>query len=167
MIQRIEKGAALMPESDGILYTMQNSFGGDSMRDGSEMEETLDTEAVLQHLLEKSSVAQRLRVEGRCRGTSDLREIVAVVLDLVNDRRDADIAGISSKDQEFIDLETRRVRARQQGWTGNSDYLCLSCRAEGKSIDESTYLDWPAKYDNGMPYCTRHAEIERVERAAS
>jgi hypothetical protein len=55
-------------------------------------------------------------------------------------------------------IETRRVRARRQGWTGNNDYLCLSCRAEGKSIDESTYLDWPAKYDNGMPYCTKHAE---------
>jgi hypothetical protein len=57
----------------------------------------------------------------------------------------------------IIASETRRVRARQQGWTGNSDYLCLSCRAEGKSIDDSTYLDWPAKYDNGMPYCTKHA----------
>jgi hypothetical protein len=65
--------------------------------------------------------------------------------------------GTTGKDQEFIAIETRRVRARQQGWTGNNDYLCLSCRAEGKSIDESTYLDWPAKYDNGMPYCTKHA----------
>ena len=49
------------------------------------MSETLGTETVLQHLFEKSAVAQRLRVEGRCRGTSDLREIVSITLDLAND----------------------------------------------------------------------------------
>lgn len=49
------------------------------------MGKTLDTEAALQYLLEHSSVAQRLRVEGRCRGTSDLREIVAMTIDLASD----------------------------------------------------------------------------------
>lgn len=49
------------------------------------MSETLDTETVLQHLLECSPVAQRLRVEGQCRGTSDLREIVAMTLDFSSD----------------------------------------------------------------------------------
>jgi hypothetical protein len=63
--------------------------------------------------------------------------------------------GVSSKDQEFIDLQVRKQRARAAGYNSNA-YVCEDCVAEGRSAEDCAFLDWPDVID-GKTLCARHA----------
>lgn len=58
-------------------------------------------------------------------------------------------------DLEFANLIARENNARAHGITTNA-YTCRDCLAEGRSLNDSTYTDWPDVVD-GYTKCARHA----------
>ena len=73
--------------------------------------------------------------------------------------------GVSSKEQEFTDLQNREARARATGHHSNA-YVCAECVAEGKSQGNSTYLGWPDAVD-GKTLCAQHATQLSVDPSSS